>query len=136
MLLAYNLLIYGHEVKSLMPPIKRTILIGMTIAFALTLPLNVSLMMVQAQIITLPQNTNNTRVIVNMDNHTLTFVNATTNETISVKNFTLYRGNATTNETLPTNTGNATTNETLPTNTGNTTTNENLTAKFNELQGK
>ena len=122
MLLVYNLLIYSHDVKSLMPP-KRTILIGITLALALTLPLNVDLMMVQAQIITLPQNTNNTRVIVNMDNHTLTFVNATTNETISVKNFTLYRGNATTNETLPTN-------------TGNTTTNENLTAKFNELQGK
>jgi hypothetical protein len=123
LLLAYNLLIYMDDIKSSMIPIKQTILIGLTIAFALTLPLIVNLMMVQAQIITVPQITNNTRVIVNMDNHTLTFVNATTNETISVKNFTLYRGNATTNETPPTNTGNA-------------TTNENLTAKFKALQGK
>jgi hypothetical protein len=115
--------------------IKWMILIGLTFAIAITLPAIVNLMMAQAQIITLPQNTNDTKLIVSVKNHTLTFVNRTTNETIKVENFTLYSPNATTNETLPTNTVNATTNETLPTNTVNATTNENLTAKFKALQG-
>jgi hypothetical protein len=146
---AYNLLIYVYEVKSLMNPISWTILIGLILVFVITLPLDVSLVVAQPQIITLPEEENNTRLILNMDNLTQTLVNATTNETISVENFTIYRpngttnetlttstGNATTNETLTTSTGNATTNETLTTSTGNATTNVNLTDKFKELQGK
>jgi hypothetical protein len=125
-----------YDAKSLMIPIKWIILIGLTFAIAITLPPIVNLMMAQAQIITLPQNTNDTKLIVSMKNHTLTFVNRTTNETIKVENFTLYRPNATTNETLTTSTPNATTNETLTTSTPNATTNENLTAKFKALQGK
>jgi hypothetical protein len=146
------------DAKSLMILIKWIILIGLTLAIAITIPPIINLMMARAQNITLPQNTNDTKLIVSMKNHTLTFVNRTTNETIKVENFTLgnattnetlttNKGNATTNETLTTNTGNTTTNEnltpenttideTLTTNTGNTTTNENLTAKFNDLQGK
>jgi hypothetical protein len=145
------------DANSLMIRIKWIILIGLTFSIAITLPPIINLLMAQAQNITLPQNTNDTRLIVSMKNHTITYVNRTTNETIKVENFTL--GNATTNETLTTNTGNATTNETLTTNTGNTTTNENLTpektiinetltdtgnattsenltSEFNDLQGK
>src|SRR6185312_3039991 len=44
------------------------------------------------------QNTNNTRAIVNLKNHTITLIDSTTNETISVKNFTLKAGNNTTNK--------------------------------------
>jgi hypothetical protein len=112
-----------------------TILIGIILAFVITLPLTVNLISAQAKIIYFPVNENNTRLIVNLDNLTQTLVNATTNETISVEKLTIYRPNATTNETLTTDT-NATTNETLTTGTGNATTNINLTAKFNALQGK
>jgi hypothetical protein len=112
-----------------------TILIGIILAFVITLPLTVNLISAQAKIIYFPVNENNTRLIVNLDNLTQTLVNATTNETISVEKLTIYRPNATTNETLTTDT-NATTNETLTTDTGNATTNINLTAKFNALQGK
>jgi hypothetical protein len=148
-LLAYNLLIYTFDIKTLMIPFSWTVLIGIILAFIITLPLTANLMPAQAKNIYFPVNENNTRLILNMDNLTQTLVNATTNETISVEKFTLYRpnattnetlttdtGNATTNETLTTDTGNATTNETLTTDTGNATTNVNLTAKFNALQGK
>jgi hypothetical protein len=138
-----------YDTKSLMIPIKPSILIGLTFAIAIALPPIVNLMIAQAQHINLPQNTNDTKLIVSMKNHTLTYVNRTTNETIKVEDFPLYTANATTNETLTTGTANATTNETLTTGTANATTNEtlttgkanattneNLTAKFKELQGK
>ena len=118
-----------------MIPINRTIIVAIIIAFVISLPLSAHLG-AQAQIITLPGSQNNTRLILNMDNHTQTLVNATTNETISVEMFTLYRPNATTNENLTTDSGNTTTNENLTTDSGNTTTSINLTAKFNALQGK
>ena len=102
-----------YDVKSLMILISWTILIGLILVFVITLPLTVNLMMAQAQIITLPGDENNTTLILDMDKHTQTLVNATTNETISVENFTLYKGNMTTNETLTADTRNATTNETL-----------------------
>jgi hypothetical protein len=126
-LLAYNLLIYTFDIKTLMNPIKWMILIGIILAFMITLPLTAMLMSAQAQIITLPGNENNTRLILNMDNLTQTLVNATTNETISVEKFTLYKPNATTNETLTTDTGNETPNETITTDTGNETPNETIT---------
>ena len=107
------------------------ILIQLTVAFALLIPsLTTEWIMAQGQIITVPMPANNTKLILDMKNHTQTLVNATTNETLSVENFTLYRGNATTNESLTTNAGNATTNESLTTNAGNATTNENLTAEI------
>ena len=106
--------------------------------------------MAQGPNTTSAENSNNTRMLVSVKNHTISFtlVDAKTNETISVKNFQIKAAaNTTTNETLTMNTGNATTNEnltpenattneTLTMNTGNATTNENLTTKFNELQGK
>jgi hypothetical protein len=110
------------------------ILIQLIVAFALLIPsLTAEWMMAQAQNITLPQNTNDTRLIVSMKNHTLTFVNRTTNETIKVENFTMGEGNKTTNETLPGSVGNMTTNETLPGSVGNMTTNDSLTDKFRQL---
>jgi hypothetical protein len=147
-LLAYNLLIYVYDIKSLMIPISWTILIGLILVFVIKLPLAINLVAAQPEIITLPGENNETRLILNMDNLTQTLVNATTNETISVENFTLYRPNGTTNETLTTIPENATINETLttiPENATinetlttipeNATTNDNLTAKFKELQG-
>jgi len=94
------------------------------------------------------QNRNNTKLIVDLKNHTITTIDTTTNETISVKKFTpIEVANTTTNESLTTNSENATTNgnlapekttinETLTTNSENATADENLTAKFNALQGK
>ena len=96
----------------------------------------------------LAQNSNKTKLIVDLKNHTITTIDTTTNETISVKKFTpIEVANTTTNESLTTNIENATadeiltpenttTNETLTTNSENATTSENLTAKFNALQGK
>jgi hypothetical protein len=81
------------------------------------------------------QNTNNTKVVVNLKNHTISVVDKTTNETISTRTFATTSGNITTNNTLPGNAGNITTNNTLPGNAGNRTTNDNLTAKFKSLQG-
>jgi hypothetical protein len=124
-----------------MTPISWTILIALFLAFVITLPFSEHVMATQGQIITLPGSENNTRLILNMDNHTQTLVNATTNETISVENFTLYKGNITANETASTNNSllnpeNAPANETLITDMQNATTDVNLTAKFNGLQGK
>jgi len=114
----------GSRNRKNMKLILSIILIQLTVAFALLIPsLTTEWIMAQAQIITVPMPANNTKLILDMKNHTQTLVNATTNETISVENFTLYRGNATTNESPTTNAGNA-------------TTNVNLTAKFKALQGK
>ena len=123
------------------------VLIELTVAFVLLAPFLITgKMMAQAQIITLPMPENNTKLILNMKDHTQTLVNATTNETISVEKFTFYKGNETTNETLPGSVGNMTSNETLPGSVGNMTSNEtlpgsvgnmtsniNLTEKFKEL---
>jgi len=111
----------------------RTILIGLTIAFAVPIPLIVNLMMVQAQNATLPLNTNNTRAIWNLKNQTITLVNTTTNETISVNPFPEKVGNMTTNETPSGSIGNMTTNETPSGSIGNMTTNDSLSEKFTEL---
>jgi hypothetical protein len=80
--------------------------------------------MAQGSNTTSAQNRNNTKLIVDLKNHTITLIDITTNETISVKNLTPIEG------------ANTTSNESLTTNTENATTNENLTDKFNDLQGK
>mgnify|MGYP003576456822 CR=1 FL=1 len=92
---------------------------------------------------TLAQNSNNTKLIVDLKNHTITTIDTTTNETISVKKFMpIEVANTTTNESLTTNIENATideiltpemetVNETLTTNqAGNATTNGNLTPEM------
>lgn len=46
------------------------------------------------------QNTNDTRAVVNLKNHTISVIDTKTNETISVKNFVVKTGNNTANETV------------------------------------
>ncbi|MGB7936911.1 MAG: hypothetical protein WCF21_09855 [Nitrososphaeraceae archaeon] len=111
------------------------VLIELTMAFVLLAPFLINgWMTVKAQIITVPQPENDTKLILNMKDRTQTLVNATTNETISVEKFIIPSANETTNETLPESVGNMTTNETLPESVGNMTTNETLTEKFKALQ--
>jgi hypothetical protein len=110
------------------------VLIELTVAFVLFAPFLITGgMMVKAQIITVPMPENNTKLILNMKDHTQKLVNATTNETISVEKFIYRNGNETTNETIPGSVGNMTSNETIPGSVGNMTTNINLTEKFKEL---
>ena len=87
----------------------------------------------QMQNTTLPENTNNTRMVLNLKDKTVTLINATTNETISVKPATEKMQNMTSNETLPGNAANMTSNETLPGSIGNVTSKANITEKFKEL---
>ena len=95
--------------------------IGLFSAFALLTPLVIShWTMAQIENTTLPENTNDTRQIINLTDNTVTLINTTTNETIGTMK---YVGN----------TGNMTTNETLAADTGNMTTNQNLTEKFKAL---
>ena len=70
------------------------------------------------------QNRNNTKLIVDLKNHTISVVDTTTNETLSIKKF------------MPKAPVNTTTDESTITDAENATTNANLTAKFNALQGK
>lgn len=131
-----------------MEGISWTSFIVLTTVVALVIQLLIiSPVMAQGPNTTSAQNRNNTKLIVDLKNHTITLVNTTTNETISVKNLTPKAAvNTTTDENIITNAINATNgnltpekttiNETLTTNTENATTNGNLTAKFNALQGK
>ena len=78
---------------------------------------------------TLAENRNNTKLIVDLKNHTITTLDTTTNETISVKKFTpIEVANTTTNESLTTNIENATIDEILT--PENTTRNETLTTNI------
>jgi len=142
-----------------------TSLIVVTAMFALVTQLFIiSPAMAQDRNTTSAQNRDNTKLIVDLKNNTITLLNTTTNETISVKeympeaplntttieNITTNQENAidgtTTIENITTNQENATNgnltpentikNETLTENNKNTTTNVNLTSKFNALQGK
>ena len=111
---------------------------GSFVVLTTALPLVMQLFMLnfvmaQVQNTTLTENQNNTRMIVNLKNNTLTLIDKTTNETISVKNLTTNQTISVTNFTGDR--GNATTNETLTTIPENATINDNLTAKFKELQG-
>jgi hypothetical protein len=87
------------------------------------------------------QNANNTKLVVNLKNHTISVIDKTTNNTISVSNYTVPQGNFTGNETIAINNTlgnrqNATNNEIPAINAHNTTTNENLTTRLKNLQGK
>ena len=132
-----------------MEDIKWTSFIVLTTLLTLVIQLLViNPVMAQDSNTTLAQNRNNTKLVVDLKNQTITTIDTTTNETINVKKFTpIEVANTTTNESLTTNTENATidetltpenttTNETLTSNSENATTSENLTAKFNALQGK
>jgi len=77
------------------------ITIGLVIALAQFIPPIISdWTTAEAQNTTSSQNTNNTRMILNVKDNTVTLINATTNETISTRNLTEITGNTTTNETL------------------------------------
>lgn len=73
---------------------------------------------------TMAQDRNNTKLIVNLKNQTITLVDIRTNETIGVKNMTLKPA------------ANTTTDENIMANLENTTIDENLTSSFNVSQGK
>lgn len=65
------------------------IFIGLIVGLALAIPsLIVDSVLAQAQNKTLLENTNNTSVIWNVKDHTITLVNKATNETKSIGNFT------------------------------------------------
>ena len=98
-----------------------TVFLVLSVAFSILISSPVSHWAVaQMQNTTLPQNTNNTKQIVNLKDRTITLVNTTTNETISVK-------------PIPETTGNMTANKTLSGTAANMTANDNLTEKFSEL---
>lgn len=80
---------------------------------------------VQAQDAT-SSDTNDTRMILNVKDNTVTMLNTTSNETISIRNLTADTENMTTNEMK------SSTNVTE--NVENSTTDLNLTEKFKELQ--
>ncbi|MGI0031301.1 MAG: hypothetical protein ACRD80_06930 [Nitrososphaeraceae archaeon] len=104
-----------------MNQIKWTSFIVFTSLLALVIQLLIiSPVMAQGPNTTSAENRNNTKLVVNFKNHTISIVDTITNETISVKPF-------------PKETGNMTTNETLSGSIGNMTTNDNLTEKFKEL---
>jgi hypothetical protein len=89
---------------------------------------------------------NDTRMILNVKDNTITLVNTTSNETISIRNLTADTENMITNESKSTNnltvgTENMINNESLSgnnitENAENTRTNLSLTEKFKELQGQ
>lgn len=93
-------LIYLIHVKTLVELIL-TITIGFIVVVALFFsPVINDWTRAETQNATSPQNTNNTRMVFNVNDNTVTLINATTNETISTKTLTEITGNATTNETL------------------------------------
>lgn len=84
------------------------------------------------------ESNNNTMGVINLKNHTITWIDKATNKTISAENFPA--GNITYNELANTNNSLANTqNRTNGTHTidsQNTTSNENLTTRLKALQGK
>ena len=102
---------YGKDVKNVMKRSVPIMFIALTVAFTLLMTT-----LINDWIMGKTQNTNNTKLIVNLKNRTISVVDTTTNETISTRNFTTTSGNTT-----------------LSGNTGNMTTNDTLTEKFNEL---
>jgi hypothetical protein len=80
----------------------------------------------QAQDSTSPENADDTRMITNFKDRTITLLNTTTNEIISVRPFPEDIGNTTTNQTLSGIAENTTTNQTLSGIAENTTTNQTL----------
>lgn len=105
-----------------------TIFIGMHIALLLAvLTLSHGWTGVQAQNAT-SSDTNDTRMILNMKDNTVTLLNTTSNETISIRNLTADSENTITNETKSS--------SNVTENAENSTTDLNLTDKFKELQGQ
>jgi hypothetical protein len=105
-----------------------TIFVGTNIALSLAV-LTLSHSLAGAQ----PQDTtsivtNDTRMILNVKDNTITLLNTTSNETISIRHLTEDTENVITNESLGSNN--------IIENAENTTTNLNLTEKFKELQGQ
>jgi hypothetical protein len=93
-----------------------TIFILLGVAFSILVASHIfHWVIAQIQNTTLPENTNDTRRIINLRDNTITVINTTTNETIRTMP---YLGN----------TGNMTSG-----NTGNMTTNDTLTEKFKAL---
>ena len=82
------------------------------------------------------QNTNNTKLIVNVKNHTISVVDTRTNETISTRNFATTPENMTTNNSLSGIEGNMTSNNTLSGIEGNMTTNNTLSGILGKRRPK
>ncbi|HJR48917.1 MAG TPA: hypothetical protein VJ799_12240 [Nitrososphaeraceae archaeon] len=73
-------------------------------------------------------DTNDTRMILNVKDNTVTLLNTTSNETISIRDLTADTVNMTSNETKS--------NTNITENAENSTTDLNLTEKFKGLQGQ
>ncbi len=105
-----------------------TVFFGMHIALLLTvITISHSWIGIQAQNAT-SSHANDTRMILNVTDNTVTLLNTTSNETISIRNLTADSENMITNETKSS--------INLTENEENSTTNLNLTDKFKELQGQ
>ena len=105
-----------------------TIIIAMNIALLLSvLTLSHSWMGVQAQNTT-SSLANDTRMILNVTDNTVTLLNTTSNETISIRNLTTDSGNLIINETKS--------GSNVTENAENSTTDLNLTDKFKKTTGQ
>ena len=105
-----------------------TIFIAMNIALLLSvLTLSHSWMGVQAQNTT-SSLANDTRMILNVTDNTVTLLNTTSNETISIRNLTADSGNLIINETKSS--------SNVTENAENSTTDLNLTDKFKKTTGQ
>ena len=105
-----------------------TIFIGIHIALLIAfLTHSHSWMGVQAQNAT-SSHTNDTRMILNVTDNTVTLLNTTSNETISIRSLAADSENMITNETKSS--------INITENAENSTTDLNLTDKFKELQGE
>lgn len=105
-----------------------TIFIAMNIALLLSvLTLSHSWMGVQAQNTT-SSLANDTRMILNVTDNTVTLLNTTSNETISIRNLTTDSGNLIINETKS--------GSNVTENAENSTTDLNLTDKFKKTTGQ
>ena len=86
-----------------MNPTFLIILLGLTITLAMSAsPVFTTWMTAQAQNTTLSMS-NDTRMVFNTQDNTITLINTTSNETISVRSITSNAGNMTINETIQNN---------------------------------
>ena len=93
-----------------------TIFLLLSVAFSILITSHIShWVFAQIQNTTLPENTNDTRRIINVKNNTITVINTITNETISTMPYVENTGNLSTE------------------NTGNLSATVNLTEKFEAL---
>jgi hypothetical protein len=104
-----------------------TVFLVLAVAFSILVSSPISHWAVaQIENTTLPENTNNTRQIINLKDNTITLINTTTNETIKTIPYTGNTGNTLANETLSGTAANMTANETLSGTAANMTANETL----------